>query len=226
MYRPERCVRCGMCAEICFAGAMVTSGQLMSVDEVMAEILQDKAYYCSSGGGVTLSGGEVCCQAAFAEELTDACHEERIPVGIETNLSLPWEKIKNLIGKVDLVMCDLKIADSDEHKKWTGAGCELIKHNLLRLGSLGKPYIVRTPMIPGATDSEENVAAIAAFLRTADQKGNMMHYELLNFNPLGETKYRSLMMKNIFEGARPLSEARMRRLQAVAKEQGVKTRIE
>lgn len=226
MYCPELCVHCGRCAEICFAGAMSMSGSVMSVEDVMAEIIQDKPYYLSSGGGVTLSGGEVCCQAAFAERLTDACHEQGIPVGIESNLSLPWKKIEPLIGKIDLVMCDIKIADSAEHRKWVGAGNEAILDNIMKLCELGKPFIVRTPMIPGVTDSNENVAAIASFLNQADRNNNMIYYELLNFNPLGESKYRSLMKKNPFEGVQPLSTGRMKELRAIAEKQGVKTRIE
>ena len=82
MYYPNLCVKCGKCAEICYAGAMAISGKKMTVAEVMHEVLQDKPYYLTSGGGVTLSGGEVLCQREFAEGIVDACHENGIKVAI------------------------------------------------------------------------------------------------------------------------------------------------
>ena len=163
-YFPNLCIKCGKCAEVCYANAMAVSGTKVSLEDVMNEIRQDKAYYENSGGGVTLSGGEVLCQLEFAEALTDACHEESIPVGLETNLNFPWEKISPLIGKADLVMCDLKLDDTEEHKRWTGTGNEQIKENIRKLSESGKAFLVRTPLIPGATDSDENIRQISSFL--------------------------------------------------------------
>lgn len=223
---PNLCVKCGKCASVCYAGAMAVSGEKKTVEDVMNEILQDKPYYVTSKGGVTLSGGEVLCQKEFAEELTDACHEQGISVGIETNLSFPWDTIAPLIDKLDLIMCDLKLDDTDAHKKWTGIGNEQIKENIGRLAQTGKPFIVRTPLIPGATDSDENIAGIAAFLKSIDTNGTMMYYELLNFNPLGGTKYKSLRRKNPFEDAKPLPRERVIALKEIADKTGIPTRIE
>ena len=114
------CVNCGKCAESCYAEALVMCGKLMSTDDVMKQVRQDKAYYDASHGGVTISGGEVLCNSAFAEELTDKCHEEGIEVAIETNLSIPFEKVKSLFEKVDFIMCDLKIFEDELHKEYTG----------------------------------------------------------------------------------------------------------
>ncbi len=226
MFYPNICVKCGKCAEICYAGAMAMSGSKVTVEDVMFQVLQDKPYYLSSGGGVTLSGGEVLFQKDFAQELTDACHSEGIPVGIETNLNYPWEQIRSFLESVDLIMCDLKLSSSEEHRKWTGAGNELIKDNIQHIGEMGKPYIVRTPLIPGATDSDQNISEIASFLRDADTKHCMMYYELLNFNPLGATKYESLKRKNLFADAKPLPESRVSDLRTVASAQGIKVRTE
>ncbi|MGN0987566.1 MAG: glycyl-radical enzyme activating protein [Otoolea sp.] len=223
---PNLCVKCGKCADICYAGAMAVSGTKMNVKDVMKEILQDKPYYTTSGGGVTLSGGEVLCQQEFARAITDACHENGIPVGIETNLSFPWEQIAPFIETLDLIMCDLKLDDSEAHKKWTGIGNEVIKENIRQLANTGKPFLVRTPLIPGATDSDENIAGIAAFLKEADVNHTMLYYELLNFNPLGDTKYKSLLRKNPFADARPLPKERVKDLQEIAASTGIPTRIE
>ena len=226
MYYPNICVKCGRCAEICYAEAMVIGGKNMSVDEVMSEVVQDKAYYKDSGGGVTLSGGEVLFQQDFADALTDACHAEGIPVAIETNLSFPWDKIEPFIRKQDLVMCDLKIADSEEHKKWTGIGNETIRENIRCLAKSGIPFLVRTPVIPGATDSNRNIQEIASFLAEINENSTMLYYELLNFNPLGDTKYKSMRRKNPFENAKPLPAARMKELKEVAEQTGIPVRLE
>ena len=226
MFYPNLCVRCGKCAEICYAGAMVLSGKKATTEEVMAEIVQDKPYYKNSGGGVTLSGGEVFCQPEFAESLIDACHAEGIPVGVETNLNHLWTSIRPILEKTDLVMCDLKLDDSEAHRKWTGAGNETIKENIIHLAESGRPFLVRTPLIPGATDSDENIAGIARFLRQADSSGTMLYYELLNFNPLGDIKYRSMKRSNPFHEARPLPEARVKELREIAAREQIPVRAE
>ena len=226
MYYPNLCVKCGRCAEICYAGAMVISGKKVTTEEVMHEIMQDKPYYLTSGGGVTISGGEVFCQREFAESIIDACRDNGIQTAVETNLNFPWEEIEPVIRKLDLVMCDLKINDSEEHKKWTGVGNETIKASLASLAQSGVPFIVRTPLIPGATDADENIAAIASYLKDINQNGSLLYYELLNFNPLGDTKYQSLKKKNPFSEARPLPEARLEQLKKIAGQAGIPVRTE
>ena len=111
-------------------------------------------------------------------------------------------------------MCDLKLWDSSEHQRWTGVPNELIIENIRRLDELGKPIIVRTPLIPGATDSEENISAISAFLAGIK---NLSYYELLNFNPLGGSKYESMGLKTEFAGIKPLPRERVAALAAVAR---------
>lgn len=196
------CINCGKCADSCYAEALVMCGKLMSTDDVMKQVRQDKAYYDASHGGVTISGGEVLCNSAFAEELADKCHEEGIEVAIETNLSIPFEKVKSLFEKVDFIMCDLKIFEDELHKKYTGISNKVVLGNLKKIDLLDKPIIVRTPLIPGVTDTKENISAIAEYIKSMK---NLQRYELLNFNPLGEGKYRSLDKENAFEKARPLS---------------------
>ena len=226
VYYPNICVKCGKCADICYAGAMAISGKKVSTEDVMHEILQDKPYYLSSNGGVTLSGGEVLCQREFAESIVDACHENGIQTAIESNLNFSWEEIEPFIRKLDLVMCDLKLDDAEQHIKWTGVGNEVIKASIAALAESGVPFIVRTPLIPGATDTDENIAAIAAYLKEVNQKGTLLYYELLNFNPLGDTKYQSLKKKNPFAEARPLPARRVEELKKIAEKSGIPVRTE
>lgn len=213
----SRCTACGACAAVCFPGALKMAGRSVSVAEVMGEILQDRAYYADSGGGVTLSGGELFCQAEFADALIDACREEKIPVAVETNLNWQFESVRPILEKLDLIMFDVKIFDSVEHKRWTDVENAELLDNARRLDTLNRPLIARTPLIPGATDSAENIRAIAGFLRNFR---NLRCYELLNFNPLGESKYRALEEKNPFVSARPLKPEALNRLREAAESVG------
>ncbi len=216
------CIACSRCAEICYAEALVMCGEEMSIDEVMYEVRQDKAYYDASGGGVTLSGGEVLCQRGFAVALTDACHAENIGVAVETNLCFPFEQARELLGRVDLIMCDLKIFDDVAHKEHTGASNKVILENITRLDEIGIPVTVRTPLVSGVTDSADNIRAIAEYIKGMK---NLFRYELLNFNPLGEGKYKALDAENPFESARPLCEKRLSELRELLDEIGVPYKI-
>ena len=214
------CVDCGKCAAFCYPEALVMSGQKMTVEEIMAQIRQDKAYYDASQGGVTLSGGEVLCHTEFAARLARACKEEGISVAIETNLSLPLSQIRKLLQHVDLIMADCKLMDDAMHKKYTGISNETVLANILAIRDI--PMIVRTPLIPGVTATQENLRAIGAFLAG---KENLLYYELLNFNPLGGSKYQSLQKDHAFAQARPYSPEELKQFQAMAAASGVEVKV-
>ncbi len=199
------CVKCGKCTEACYAEALVMSGREMTVEEILREVRQDKAYYEASGGGVTLSGGEVLCHVEFATTLAKACRREGISVAIETNLSFPYAHVKPLLDEVDVVMADVKLFDDEAHKTWTGVSNKNILENLAKITDI--PLIVRTPLIPGVTATESNLRAIAKSLAS---KKNLVYYQLLNFNPLGASKYAGLDTENKFIEARPYTEGEMR----------------
>lgn len=198
------CIRCGKCAQVCYAQALVMSGREMTVEQIMAEVRQDKAYYEASGGGVTLSGGEVLCHVDFAVELAKACHAEGISVAIETNLSMPYAYTAPLLEQVDVVMADCKLFDEQLHKQYTGVSNRAVLENIREIRDV--PLIVRTPLIPGVTATKENLRSIAKELAS---KGNLIYYQLLNFNPLGGTKYQSLDVANAFASAQPYTDVQM-----------------
>ena len=218
----ELCTSCGKCAEICYAEALATCGKEMSVSEVMEQVIQDKPYYDNSNGGVTISGGEVLCNLDFARELAVECNKNGISVAIETNLSFPFEMIKPLLSELSMVMCDIKLFDDNCHKAHTGISNKAVLENVRKLDELALPFIVRTPLIPGVTDTVENVSAIANYISGLK---NLVRYELLNFNPLGEAKYRSLDKDNSFESERPLCEERLDDLRTIAEASGVKVKV-
>lgn len=223
MFSRELCINCGKCAKVCFPGALVMSGKEMEIEDVMDEILQDLDYYKNSGGGITLSGGEVFVQAEYAYELLKKCKENGIQTAIETNLSAPWEKMIKLLEITDIVMLDIKLIDSKQHEIWTRVGNKGILENIKKLSEKGIPMIIRTPVIPDVNDSIDCIEQICNFI--SDYKENILYYELLNFNPLGDFKYKGLNIKNVFAEKKPHSEAKMNELADVARKYGFKVKI-
>lgn len=217
------CIRCGTCSGQCFPGALAMSGKRMSADEVMDEILQDEAYYHNSGGGVTLSGGEVLLQQEFAYEILSRCKERHIAAAIETNLNVPWSRLEKMLPVLDLIMCDIKLLDEQKHREWTGVSNKLILENAARLSERFVPMIIRTPVIPGVNQDEDEIAAISGYIQGIH--ANLLYYELLNFNPLGDAKYRGLERENRFDGQKPAEECVMKRLARAASDRGITVRI-
>jgi pyruvate formate lyase activating enzyme len=195
----EKCVDCGACADVCYTGARVMSGKEMSVDEVMAEVLQDTNYYRNSEGGITVSGGEATVQPEFTLAILEACKKAGIPTAIETNMYADWSVFERLIPALDLVMLDIKLFDDEAHRKWVGVGNGRVLENVKKI-TARLPTIIRTPVIPGVNDSAEEIGKIASFVKDLD---NVEYYELLLYNPLGESKYQALGMENPFAGQKP-----------------------
>lgn len=220
-YARSRCIGCGACAEICYAQALVLVGKRVSVDAVMAEIRADAAFYASSGGGVTVSGGEPLLQVEFTHDLLAACRAEGIHTAIETAANVAWERIAGLLPVVDLVMMDIKHMDSTVHRDATGVPNERILANARRLGEQPQPLIVRTPIVPGVNDTPADVAAIADFVAGLP---NLLYYELLPYHPMAKSKYRSLDLDYRGEDLPTPSAAQMAELVAVAAAHGVPAR--
>lgn len=192
VFHRDRCTACGACAAGCYSGALTLVGKRTSAQQVVEEVLADRAFYLSSGGGLTISGGEPLFQRPFTLEILQRCGQAGIARAIETNLAWPWEHYEELLGKLELVMADIKLMDSAAHKHWTGLGNERILDNAARLKRGKLPLIVRTPVVPGVNDTAEEVGRIAAFLAGAP---NLLYYELLPYHPMAAGKYESLGME-------------------------------
>ncbi len=185
LYYPEKCIHCGMCDKGCFSGSRVVCGKSMTADEVLSEIMLDVPYY-GKNGGVTFSGGEPFAQGKFLNACIDKCRENKINCAVETSLIYFDE---NVFGKLDFVMADLKIWNSDLHKKYTGTGNERIIKNFENLNKLNIPIIARTPVIP---EINQEIDKISSFLKTLS---NVRKYELLPYHPLGNSKRKALGQK-------------------------------
>lgn len=185
LFYPEKCIGCGKCNEGCFSGARVLCGREMTADALMEELLADAHFY-AGGGGVTFSGGEPMLQAAFLDEMLDLCHACGIHTAVETSL-IHFDAA--IFSKLDLVMADLKIWDSELHLRHTGVPNEQIKENFVRLDRLGVPIVARTPVIPEIT---QGIPEISAFLYVLP---HVIQYELLPYHPLGLEKGKALGKK-------------------------------
>lgn len=187
-----KCVECGTCVKVCCAQAMHVFGEDYTVDELYDRVHKNDITW-RSNGGITLSGGEVLSQADFAAAFLKKNKEQGIHTAIETSLFAPWETVKKVVEQCDLVFCDCKLFDNELHKKWTGVDNTLIKENILRIKKElpDVDLIVRTPVIPGINDNEEELQHIVDFLK---QVPNLKDYELLPFHNYGSTKYTQLSM--------------------------------
>ncbi len=221
VFRRERCTVCGDCIDACYAKALVLVGATMSAEAVVAEIVQDQAFYASSGGGVTLSGGEPLLQLDFSCAVLARCRELGIHTAIETAAHFPWSRLASILPHVDLVMMDIKHMDSRKHRQSTGVPNERILENAARLGRQPQPLIIRTPVIPGVNDAVADIAAIAEFVATLP---NLLYYELLPYHPMAESKYRSLGRPNRAADLAPPSADKMAELVAAAAAAGATVR--
>ena len=185
LFYREKCIGCGKCEEGCFSGAKVVCGKEMSASEIFDDILLDAPYY-GDLGGVTFSGGEALSYPEVLKEIISLCRQHSIRTCIETSLFL-FEK--DILADLDYVYADLKIWDDTLHRNDVGVSNEQIKRHFFMLDSLGVPFTVRTPVIPGINDDKDNIIQIAAFV---SRLKNAEQYELLQYNPLGESKRRAL----------------------------------
>jgi len=185
VYDREACKTCGKCTEFCDSGTLEFVGRPMTVDEVMKEVNQDKTFYASSGGGMTISGGEPLAQIDFTVALLHAAREQGIHRCVETSGFASWERFRPLLPLVNLFLFDLKEMDAHRHKDWTGQSNLLILENLRSLHAAGAKVQLQCPVVPGFNDREDHFAGIAALVQSLPQLEGV---QLLPYHPLGESK--------------------------------------
>ncbi len=214
----DLCIACGKCVETCYAKALVLIGEVKTADQVIEVVLRDRTFYETSGGGVTVSGGDPMLQREFTEAILSGCRNEGIHTAIETAANVPWEWLERILTVTDLVMMDIKVMDSERHRAATGVPNERILANARRLSDKGVPLILRTPVVPGVNDDEDSIAAIASFI--AELPGPKS-YELLRFHAMATHKYDSLGMPYKAAALKPPTSEVMERLTEVARSYGL-----
>lgn len=178
----EACTACGRCAELCPNGANDRVGREMSAEEVFDEVLRDRIFY-ADGGGMTVSGGEPSYQGEFTLELLRLASQAGISSAVETCGSGTRDFYAEAAALGCCFLYDLKCIDPARHRELCGADNRHIIDNLLYLFTVGADVIVRLPMIPGANDSEADIAALCAFL--CEHRGAYRYAEIMPYHPLG-----------------------------------------
>lgn len=193
--RNNDCIGCRKCESICPKQALAIAGMDKTISEVLEIIEQDALFYRSSGGGVTLGGGEVTAQPEFAANLLMECKRMGIHTAIET---CGYAKLDSLlmIGQfTDLFLYDIKQIDSDRHHELTGVRNERILENLSELLHRGFNVRVRMPLCKGLNDSKDTLSGAMKFLQPFQSYRNFHGIDLLPYHKLGINKYKQLDMR-------------------------------
>ncbi len=210
----ERCSPCDSCAEACPSGALEIIGRRWSPSDLVAHVAKDKAFYETSGGGVTVSGGEPAMQPDFLEAFLARCREATIPTALDTCGYADWSVYERLMPYLDLVLYDLKIADREDHREATGVYPDRILANAAAIAQRGVPIWVRTPIIPGYSDDEENIKALATFI--GERLPTVERWDLLAYTNLGRPKYHRLDLPYALETTALPTRPEMERLTSIA----------
>ncbi|HOF40233.1 MAG TPA: glycyl-radical enzyme activating protein [Candidatus Hydrogenedentes bacterium] len=180
-----RCAVCGTCTEECYSQALELVGREMSVDDVMNVVVRDMPFYETSGGGMTLSGGEPAFQPDFSMGLLRAARDHGIHTVVQTCGYAEARVFEAMMPPVDLFLFDIKETDPGRHIAFTGVSFRRIHENLRALHDAGAAVLLRSPIIPGCNEREEFLAGIQAL---AASLPNLAGVELMPCNPLSESK--------------------------------------
>ncbi len=181
--------------KVCPSKTFHIIGKAMSVEEAFEEVKKDRVFYQTSGGGLTISGGEPLFYPVFTHDLLEMARREGIHTAIETTLCASEEVVLAICGELDLLIMDIKSMDEEKHKIWTGVTNKLVLSNLasVRKNYPDLPILVRTPIIPGFNDSVEDIKPIVNYIKELQEFGtSAITYEPLKYHQLGLPKYESL----------------------------------
>ena len=211
-FKERLCIRCsprpggGPCAtapEDCPTGAKELLGRPRTVDDLVAEVARDRAFYEESGGGVTVSGGECLLRQDFLCAFLEACRAQGLSTAVETTLALPLADPARLVAACDVLLVDFKIADRAKSLEVTGIDPDVRDANLRDVQDLGARVVARMPIIPGFTD---DAACVDANVRRIAELG-LRRVDVLPFHQLGEGKYDSIGRDYEMRGVPQLTDA-------------------
>ncbi len=218
----EKCTSCGACAAACPEEARTRMVTLMDADDVIREVHKHRLFYSYSGGGVTFSGGEATSQPDLLDYLSRELYDSGYSIDLETCGYFDFESVRPSLERMDLIFMDLKHFDTEMHRRYTGVGNELILENIARLGTLGGPapheVVIRIPVIGGVNNSEENIAASAAYVHEVLPGAKM---ELLPYHSFGRIKYEAIGMPFDQDDLHAPGKEEMKKLRSIAAAQGV-----
>lgn len=187
------CENCLKCTEVCYAKGLQPVAKFMTVEEVLYQVEQDKGFYDHTGGGLTVSGGEMLSQPRFVEKLTDEAGERGIGVCLDTSGFGDGDELEKLARKanVDYILYDMKAIDNEAHKRCTGHENGVILENLRRLARIPEvsaKLIMRMPLVKGMNDSWEMIEKTGELY----QNNKIKKVTLLPYHELGLSKMRRI----------------------------------
>jgi pyruvate formate lyase activating enzyme len=219
----ERCNLSGHCAAVCPTRAIELSGKPMSVAEIMNEIEKERVFFDQSGGGVTFSGGEPLLNPKFLIELLEECGRRNIHRAVDTAGLVNTEILLDVAKHTEMFLFDLKLMDSEKHRRWTGVPNEKILENLQVLSESGAHISIRIPLVGGVNDDQENMEATAKFV--ASLSGEKKEVNLLPYHRIALTKYQKLGRPDDFQQLKePTKDAQVRAV-AIFKYYGIQASI-
>ncbi len=217
-----KCTMCLKCVDVCYMDAIDTFGKEYTVDEIFDIVNKDKEYYIASGGGITIGGGEATMQPEFTQALIRKCQVNGIHVAIDTCGYTVSEKSLSCLEQADLLLYDLKGIAPEQHKNNTGVSNELILKNLQHLNDMGKEIIIRLPIIPGCTDSDENINATAELL---SKLNSVIRVDLIAYHEYGKIKFDQRGETYPLEGTPFIGDERMNTIKKMLEDKGLTVQI-
>ena len=192
--RAVDCIGCRKCEEVCISDALDIMGKDVSVSELMKIIMQDYDFYISSGGGVTIGGGEMSLQTDFAVALLRECKKMMINTAVETQATTNVANYEKLAEVVDQFLIDIKHIDTAQHRALFGIGNENVRRNLERLMDLGANVVIRMPLVRGYNDSYDAITGAINYAKELSKRGNIQRIDILPYHQFGRNKYEKLEM--------------------------------
>ena len=196
-----KCRVCGDCTRVCPSGALQMAGVITTVAEIVEVVMQDAHFYESSGGGVTLSGGEPFYQYDYTLSLLGAFKEKGLHTTLETCGLITEEKLDEVFVFTDLFLYDIKVIDADKHKKFCGIDNAVILDNARHLVQKGAKIIFRIPLIPGCNDTPDDIGQLGEFIISLPGEQEL---ELMPYHRIGISKYESLGLEYHLSGIQTL----------------------
>jgi len=189
------CAVCHLCTEECPTTALEMCGKAWTMEALMAEIEKERAVMEDSGGGVTLCGGEPLMHHAYTLELLKELGRRGFHRTVDTSLYAPQEVVAEVVQECELILADLKIMDSDNHRLYTGVPNDLILQNIRYLADNGHSFLIRIPLIEGINADEQNMDATGKFLASLRTSVTV---HLLPYHDVGKDKHRRMLPPSVY----------------------------